>query len=116
MGINDRAERSGSGGSHWALLAIRRGSSGTVSAEYYDSMGTANHGQATCLARKLLPMMGGTGKEKVSVCEAGKQDNQSDCGVFTLLFAEALARGTRPGDVSCADAAQMRRTMYDSIM
>mmetsp|Transcript_69940 Transcript_69940/g.109416 ORF Transcript_69940/g.109416 Transcript_69940/m.109416 type:complete len:85 (-) Transcript_69940:53-307(-) len=78
-------------------------------------MGTSNHEQAVRLARKLLPAMGGGGQERVQVCEAGKQDNQSDCGVFTLLFAERLAQGNDPARVTCDQAAQMRSQMHETI-
>eukprot|EP00927_Polykrikos_kofoidii_P070714 TRINITY_DN67118_c0_g1_i1.p1 TRINITY_DN67118_c0_g1~~TRINITY_DN67118_c0_g1_i1.p1 ORF type:complete len:233 (-),score=48.43 TRINITY_DN67118_c0_g1_i1:52-702(-) len=115
--VNDRTERAGNSGSHWALLAIRRLDSGELRSEYYDSMGTSNLSQATELAQKLLPAMGGTGGQDVrpAVCEAGKQDNQSDCGVFALLFAEAIARGGDVATVGPRDAARLRQRIQDTV-
>eukprot|EP00928_Gymnodinium_smaydae_P091846 TRINITY_DN75607_c0_g1_i1.p1 TRINITY_DN75607_c0_g1~~TRINITY_DN75607_c0_g1_i1.p1 ORF type:complete len:232 (+),score=51.94 TRINITY_DN75607_c0_g1_i1:50-697(+) len=115
--ISDRADRGGSGysGNHWSLLALRA-NGGDLSAEYYDSMGTGNLPTAQRLAGKLArAMRPHCGKVQVLSRPAGKQDNSSDCGVFTLLFIEALCRGTSPADVSPADAARWRHLAAETI-
>mmetsp|Transcript_102080 Transcript_102080/g.288285 ORF Transcript_102080/g.288285 Transcript_102080/m.288285 type:complete len:214 (+) Transcript_102080:97-738(+) len=114
--VNDRAERGSDGGSHWSVLALQRDEGDAVRAFYFDSMGTSNLPQARQIARKMVPAMcPGSTQSEVRVCDAGKQDNSCDCGVFSLLFAEALARGTDPASATPGQASALRRRMHETV-
>ncbi|CAK9040334.1 Probable sentrin-specific protease 8 (Deneddylase) (Sentrin/sumo-specific protease senp8) [Durusdinium trenchii] len=107
--LSDRQDKGGDGykGVHWALLALERHGE-EVQGHYYDSMGSGNLHQAQLLASKLC-------SARVSVAPAGKQQNACDCGVFTLLFAEALSRGENPKDITQAQADEARNRMASKI-
>eukprot|EP00439_Symbiodinium_sp_Y106_P058007 s1585_g8.t1 len=79
------------------------------------AQGSSNLGQADVLAKRISLGMGGRFRG-LRQREAGKQGNACDCGVFSLLFAEALARGQDPADVSQGQATAMRSRMRDTIL
>lgn len=130
--VNDNADQTvAGGGSHWSLLAFDRAAR---TFRHFDSAGASNLGQAQHLARKLTPFVvpsaapapvGGTGA--VAAAGAGsahpgpplpvtsercaRQGNGYDCGVFMLLFMDALAEGEAWQDKVRAftDADALRR-------
>ncbi|CAL1154892.1 unnamed protein product [Cladocopium goreaui] len=104
----DKGGRGKYEGVHWALLALARDGE-ELRGSYYDSMGTGNLHTAQLLAAKLAP------KTEVRVAPAGKQQNACDCGVFALLFAEALCRDKDPKDVTQAQAEAARKHMASHI-
>lgn len=109
--VPDRQDKGGQGkyqGVHWALLALARDGE-ELRGSYYDSMGTGNLHTAQLLASKLAL------KTEVRVAPAGKQQNACDCGVFALLFAEALCRDKDPKDVTQAQAEAARKHMASHI-
>jgi len=137
--INDNTDRTRAGaGTHWSLLVARAvaprtdhaaGSKGaplvpSMGWEYYDSMpGGSNFGIAQRLARKLVAMRGpcggaasSAGQAIVTDVAAARQTNSCDCGVYVLLFAEAVLEaflrggGEAPAvaSISPADATSKR--------
>eukprot|EP00919_Chromeraceae_sp_WS-2016_P075506 GHVR01178599.1.p1 GENE.GHVR01178599.1~~GHVR01178599.1.p1 ORF type:complete len:139 (-),score=78.87 GHVR01178599.1:155-571(-) len=70
----------------------------------YDSMGRSNLKAATRIANKLNNIYNykynnnnsnknnKNGKKSVCVCECGQQNNSHACGIYTLIFADTLAR------------------------
>mmetsp|Transcript_71271 Transcript_71271/g.219971 ORF Transcript_71271/g.219971 Transcript_71271/m.219971 type:complete len:230 (+) Transcript_71271:62-751(+) len=129
--VNDNADPTrASGGSHWSLLVGRRTSESSFAFEYYDSMSTANLSAAQRLAAKIAALrLGPAGGAKalrgppdVRVMETAKQANSYDCGVYVLLFAQAVVEaflaGGPPADVEAfrpADASAKRREMLAAI-
>lgn len=109
--VSDRTDRGSGSGSHWSLLALR---AEPRQAEYYDSLGTGNLASATRIAENMSTMF--PGLSTVRVCEAGKQDNSHDCGVFVALFAEALCRGSSPAAVTPADAVRWRTAVRVKVL
>eukprot|EP00415_Alexandrium_ostenfeldii_P001905 UN1905 len=116
--VNDNTDPTrASGGSHWSLLVGRRaaGAAATMAFEYYVSMGTANLGAAQSLAAKIFSLrQRGAGasdpkaarsEAKVRVMETAKQANSYDCGVYVLLFAQAVVDAFIAGEASPAVAA-----------
>jgi hypothetical protein len=96
--------------SHWRLLAIKPQER---LIEYYDSLGGLGQ-QYTDVALKYLEAE--LGEDYVasewSVCDKQKsmrQDNASDCGIFTLLNALVLLRGEEHGRVVVSDGMQAAR-------
>eukprot|EP00929_Paragymnodinium_shiwhaense_P110328 TRINITY_DN77232_c0_g1_i1.p1 TRINITY_DN77232_c0_g1~~TRINITY_DN77232_c0_g1_i1.p1 ORF type:complete len:225 (+),score=66.18 TRINITY_DN77232_c0_g1_i1:100-774(+) len=124
--LNDNADVTRAcGGSHWSLLAARVSKSGTLECEYYDSMGTGMLDIARRLSKKLaaLRFPGSAASAAVSVAACGKQDNQSDCGVYVLLFAQAVLESYLQNEQGCgraasiapADATKRRKDVIDAV-
>lgn len=97
--LNDNSDvEAAGGGTHWSLLVARVISSHKMSFEYFDSVNTTNLDASRRLAAKLAalrlgPEVAGPTAAEVSVVACAKQDNASDCGVYTLLFAAAALEG-----------------------
>ncbi|CAJ1407612.1 unnamed protein product [Effrenium voratum] len=114
--VADRQDRGKDGvyGSHWALLALQRNGE-EIRSCYYDSMGGGgNLRQAERIAAKLRPAMASHPGEAPAPAPA--QENACDCGVFTLLFAEALARHGDPAKVTQREASEARMRMKKQIL
>lgn len=84
------------GGNHWVLLAIK-GRERFI--EVYDSLGRKSEGGIVKVARDWLKMelgdlyVAAEWKDDQQRERSQKQQNSSDCGVFTLLNALCLLRG-----------------------
>jgi len=125
--VNDHADVATTGGTHWSLLVLRRspGTDQPLVLEHFDSM-SLNSTSAGRYAQRLtelcrLAVHSASPAELVSKSEhvletsAAKQRNSCDCGVYVLLFAEAVLEAFILGDeadvinIKPEDALQKRR-------
>lgn len=101
--MNDNTDvRRAGGGTHWSLLAFRRGRfssdgrGGGDRFEHFDSSpAVSNRAAADALARSAAPSLGAAAVEAANAVrhdppDAPKQTNGWDCGVYALAVARAL--------------------------
>lgn len=87
--VNDNDSAYDVGGSHWSLLSWQQGTHPADSSWiHYDSSSGGNSGSAKYLANRLKNLLKGAFSE-VEKCP--QQQNGSDCGIYTICFAEFLA-------------------------
>ena len=84
--VNDsRGDRAG-GGTHWSLLVGISAKPPAFRPLYFDSAaGAGNLVRARTLAKRMF-----SPQTVLETCLASKQRNGSDCGIYMLMFAEAL--------------------------
>eukprot|EP00404_Azadinium_spinosum_P052158 CAMPEP_0180753446 /NCGR_PEP_ID=MMETSP1038_2-20121128/32670_1 /TAXON_ID=632150 /ORGANISM="Azadinium spinosum, Strain 3D9" /LENGTH=209 /DNA_ID=CAMNT_0022787299 /DNA_START=58 /DNA_END=683 /DNA_ORIENTATION=+ len=116
--INDNADVTSAGGSHWTLLVARAAkevASGSALAplefEHYDSVSSAGANLATAqrVAKCLAELRCGTDAARASRVAQGtaaRQANGCDCGVYVLLFAEAVLEAHLRGATGSAAVAE----------
>mmetsp|Transcript_21851 Transcript_21851/g.70593 ORF Transcript_21851/g.70593 Transcript_21851/m.70593 type:complete len:224 (-) Transcript_21851:51-722(-) len=103
LAVNDSQPQDiGVGGSHWSLLAMRRGRW-----EHYDSLGSANARAAKRLSRALSEFFGLAANERVIEMATPQQRNGCDCGVHALLAAEALLSAEAASDDAVASEGRV---------
>ena len=114
------------GGTHWSMLLIVLGSSGSAVERclHFDSCGGSNAAAAAAVAaaacRALSPSrlagMGGEGSSPagpagVTECSTLQQGNGHDCGLHALAAATALSRPS----LWAADLGQLQTRMEDEL-
>ncbi|MDI1486463.1 MAG: hypothetical protein OHK93_005692 [Ramalina farinacea] len=111
------------GGNHWTLCVV---SPTRRIIEYFDSF----HGPSTQVTGKVKEWLAGElgnkwKPEEWSVVEepgregrggGPRQNNMSDCGVFTVTTAKMIVLGVDPNAVSAADMPLQRRRMVAEIL
>lgn len=111
------------GGNHWTLCVV---SPTRRIIEYFDSF----HGSSTQVTAKVKEWLAGElgtkwKPEEWSVVEelgregrggGPRQNNMSDCGVFTVTTAKMIVLGVDPNAVSAADMPLQRRRMVAEIL
>jgi hypothetical protein len=88
MAIND-SQMGQTGGTHWGCLIYARPCN---EFRYYDSIRGACRIQAKAFAEKFSLALGAQGAAFVEESDAPQQANSSDCGVYTMVVGEILAR------------------------
>lgn len=76
--------------SHWSLLLIE---TATLKSIHFDSLHQSNYNAARSTARSVLEALGAPQSQAMDVIKAiaPSQNNSYDCGVYAILFAQALA-------------------------
>jgi len=104
------------GGAHWTLLVVRP-MERTV--EYFDSLGSRGASQVRKIKEWLRGELGTKYDEDewtVLKSFSSMQDNGSDCGVFLLTNAKAIALGIEPTAFGAQDTLLLRRKIVAEIM
>ena len=115
--MNDNTDvRRADGGTHWSLLAFRRGRcssdgrGGGDRFEHFDSSpAVSNRAAADALARSAAPSLGAAAVEAANAVrhdppDAPKQTNGWDCGVYALAVARALVEDFDRSNAASAGA------------
>ncbi|KAL1986951.1 hypothetical protein VTN96DRAFT_5107 [Rasamsonia emersonii] len=101
---------------HWTLLVVRPA---TRSIEYYDSLGSRSLAHVNNIKKWLRGELGDHYVEEewaVLPSNSPQQDNGSDCGVFLLTTAKALAVGLEPDVYSSADITTLRKKIVAELI
>lgn len=104
------------GGAHWTLMVVRP-MERTI--EYFDSMGSRGANQVRKIKEWLRGELGAKYDEDewtVLKSVSSMQDNGSDCGVFLLTNAKAIALGIEPTAFGAQDTILLRRKIVAEIM
>ncbi|KAJ5123184.1 hypothetical protein N7448_009281 [Penicillium atrosanguineum] len=104
------------GGAHWTLMVVRP-MERTI--EYLDSMGSRGANQVKKVKEWLRGELGMKYDEDewtVLKSNSSMQDNGSDCGVFLLTNAKAIALGVEPTAFGASDTILLRRKIVAEIM
>eukprot|EP00117_Sycon_ciliatum_P028344 scpid82106/ scgid22798/ Sentrin-specific protease 8; Deneddylase-1; NEDD8-specific protease 1; Sentrin/SUMO-specific protease SENP8 len=88
LAVNDNADNSGSGGSHWSLLCYHREQNAFF---HFDSMRQLNARYAKQLQEKLCRLINCAPQAEHVPIESPRQVNYTDCGVYVMLYAEYIA-------------------------
>ncbi|KAJ6005711.1 hypothetical protein N7451_003655 [Penicillium sp. IBT 35674x] len=102
--------------SHWTLLVVRPADR-TI--EYFDSLGARGTRQMKIIKSWLLGELGTkfVDSEWTMLSSASSfQDNGSDCGVFLLTNAKAIALNIEPTAFGARDTTLLRRKIVAEIM
>jgi Ulp1 family protease len=101
---------------HWTLLVVRPASR-TI--EYFDSLGSRSQAFATNVKRWLRGELRDLYKDEewsVLPTASSQQDNGSDCGVFLLTTAKAVAVGLEPSVYGPSDITTLRKKIVAELM
>lgn len=101
---------------HWTLMVVRPADR-TI--EYFDSLGSAGAGQVSRIKKWLHGELGEQYKEEdwtALASSSSQQDNMSDCGVFLLMNAKAIALGIEPTAFGPSHTALLRRKIVAELM
>lgn len=114
--INDHTDVTSAGGTHWSLLVAWLSNGVARRFEHYDSMGSANVRAARRFARRLGDTCGdgaGSSRNQAEFIEmpAARQENSCDCGVYVLLFADAVLNEFDRGRCDFSDAVGRLRPL-----
>lgn len=104
------------GSAHWTLMVVRP-IERTI--EYFDSLGSRGASQVTKAKEWLRGELGTKYDEDewtVLKSTSSMQDNGSDCGVFLLTNAKAIALGIEPTAFGASDTVLLRRKIVAEIM
>jgi hypothetical protein len=104
------------GGAHWTLMVVRP-MERTI--EYFDSMGSRGANQVKKAKEWLRGELGTKYDEDewtVLKSTSSMQDNGSDCGVFLLSNAKAIALGIEPTAFGAPDTLLLRRKIVAEII
>ncbi|KAJ5938995.1 hypothetical protein N7466_002129 [Penicillium verhagenii] len=102
--------------SHWTLLVVRPADR-TI--EYFDSLGARSARQVKIIKTWLLGELGSKFVDSewtLLPSVSSFQDNGSDCGVFLLTNAKAIALNIEPTAFGARDTALLRRKIVAEIM
>ncbi|CAG8135174.1 unnamed protein product [Penicillium olsonii] len=101
---------------HWTLMVVRPVDR-TI--EYFDSLGSAGAYQVKSIKAWLRGELGPKYKEEewtVLKSVSSRQDNMSDCGVFLLINAKAIALGIEPTAFGPSHTTLLRSKIVAEIM
>ncbi|PYH97990.1 cysteine proteinase [Aspergillus ellipticus CBS 707.79] len=102
---------------HWTLVVVHPSER---SIEHFDSLGARSLRHIEVVKTWLRGELGPRGyveeEWRVLPSLSPQQDNGSDCGVFLLSTAKAVAIGLEPLSYGAADAVQLRRKMVAELM
>lgn len=101
---------------HWTLMVIRP-SARTI--EHFDSLGSLSLAHVNKVKEWLRGELGPLYKDEewtVLPSASPQQDNGSDCGVFLLSTAKAVAVGLEPLSYGPADIAMLRKKIVAELM
>lgn len=101
---------------HWTLMVVRP-MDRTI--EYFDSLGGAGAKQVRAIKEWLHGELGPKFDEDewtVLPSKSSHQDNGSDCGVFLLTNAKAIALGIEPTAFGPGDTTLLRRKIVAELM
>jgi Ulp1 family protease len=102
--------------SHWTLMVVRPVDR-TI--EYFDSLGARGARQVKTVKEWLRGELGSKYNEKEWTflsSASSQQDNGSDCGVFLLTNAKAIAIGVEPTAFGPNDTQLLRRKIVAELM
>ncbi|KAJ5558825.1 Peptidase C48 SUMO/Sentrin/Ubl1 [Penicillium sp. DV-2018c] len=102
--------------SHWTLLVVRP-TERTI--EYFDSLGSRGARQVRNVKEWLRGELGGKYKDEewtVLPSTSSQQDNGSDCGVFLLTNAKAIAVGVDPTSIGPVHITLLRQKIVAELM
>ncbi|EPS32680.1 hypothetical protein PDE_07640 [Penicillium oxalicum 114-2] len=102
--------------SHWTLMVVRPVDR-TI--EYYDSLGARGTREVEIIKRWLQGELGGKFEEEewsFLSSVSSQQDNMSDCGVFLLINAKAIALGIEPTAFGARDTVNLRVKIVAELM
>ncbi|RAK99566.1 SUMO protease ULP1 [Aspergillus ibericus CBS 121593] len=101
---------------HWTLVVVRPGER---SIEHFDSLGALSRRHVAVVKTWLRGELGPQYVEeewRVLPSRSPQQDNGSDCGVFLLSTAKAVAIGLEPLSYGAADTPLLRRKIVAELM
>ncbi|KAE8152206.1 cysteine proteinase [Aspergillus avenaceus] len=101
---------------HWTLIVVKPQER---SIENFDSMGTLSRSHVAVIQSWLQSELGPSySKEEWQVLPSlsPQQDNGSDCGVFLLTTAKAVAIGLEPRSYCAQDTVLLRRKIVAELM
>ncbi|PYI04523.1 hypothetical protein BO78DRAFT_408932 [Aspergillus sclerotiicarbonarius CBS 121057] len=101
---------------HWTLVVVRPGER---SIEHFDSLGALSRRHIAVVKTWLRGELGPQYVEeewRVLPSRSPQQDNGSDCGVFLLSTAKAVAIGLEPLSYGAADTPMLRRKIVAELM
>ncbi|KAJ5246432.1 hypothetical protein N7468_001415 [Penicillium chermesinum] len=102
--------------SHWTLMVIRPADR-TI--EYFDSLGSRGKRQVGIIKEWLRGELGASYVDdewSVLPSVSSQQDNGSDCGVFLLTNAKAVALNIEPTAFGARDTSTLRKKIIAEIM
>jgi sentrin-specific protease 1 len=102
--------------SHWTLLVVRP-TERTI--EYFDSLGSRGARQVRNVKEWLRGELGSQYKDEewiVLPSVSSQQDNGSDCGVFLLTNAKAIAVGVEPTSIGPVHITLLRQKIVAELM
>ncbi|KAJ5458113.1 Ulp1 protease family protein [Penicillium sp. IBT 31633x] len=102
--------------SHWTLMVVRPVER-TI--EYFDSLGSRGARQVKNIKEWLRGELGSKYNDKewtVLPSVSSHQDNGSDCGVFLLTNAKAIAVGVEPTAIGPSHISLLRRKIVAELM
>ncbi|CAL4230194.1 unnamed protein product [Meganyctiphanes norvegica] len=117
--VNDNELVDKSEGSHWSLLVYSKNDHTWY---HLDSQRGLNNKHARCLMTKVNAIMDGETPPKFVVTNCTQQDNGYDCGTFTMLHAQEMAKKAVEKlhldtcEVSTLEASKMRIIIRDLIL
>ena len=101
---------------HWTLVVVRPGER---SIEHFDSLGARSRRHIAVVQTWLRGELGPKYVEeewRVLPSLSPQQDNGSDCGVFLLTTAKAVAIGLEPLSYGAQDTPLLRRKIVAELM
>lgn len=102
--------------SHWTLMVVRP-MDRTI--EYFDSLGARGAREVEIIKQWLRGELGGKFDEDEWTflpSVSSQQDNMSDCGVFLLINAKAIALGIEPTAFGASDTVNLRMKIVAELM
>ncbi|KAJ5098247.1 hypothetical protein N7532_005248 [Penicillium argentinense] len=102
--------------SHWTLLVVRPADR-TI--EYFDSLGARGAQQVKIIKQWLCGELGAKydeGEWNILQAVSSQQDNGSDCGVFLLTNAKAIALGIEPTAFGPTDTRLLRKKIVAELI